>query len=186
MERKRTKGRQKIAIARIKKDSDCFATFSKRRLGLFRKASDVSAQCNADVAVVVYSPTGKPFSFFHPTMESVVSRIENPNPKTSDSSRLFEAYTRTRVMQLNQMIEKLGGELQAEMEREKKLEDETKKESGTTSFWGGEEEVAVEKVDEEQVKNVTDLLENLKARLRVREDELKRGASSSSSSFLLR
>ncbi|EYU18900.1 hypothetical protein ABFS82_04G188400 [Erythranthe guttata] len=184
MERKRTKGRQKIAIARIKKDSDCFATFSKRRLGLFRKASDVSAQCNADVAVVVYSPTGKPFSFFHPTMESVVSRIENPNPKTSDSSRLFEAYTRTRVMQLNQMIEKLDGELQAEVEREKKLEDETKKKKNrTVSFW--EEEEAVGKFDEEQVKNVTDLLENIKARLRVREDELKRGASSSSSSFLL-
>ncbi|GFP94864.1 agamous-like mads-box protein agl61 [Phtheirospermum japonicum] len=88
MDRKKTKGRQKIAIRRIERGSDFFASFSKRRLGLLRKASDLSTLCDLDVGIVIYSPTGKPFSFFHPTMESVIGRAQGPNNNKQQQRRV--------------------------------------------------------------------------------------------------
>ncbi|KAI3450487.1 hypothetical protein Pfo_007152 [Paulownia fortunei] len=175
MERKRTKGRQKIAIERIEKESDCFATFSKRRLGVFKKTSELCTLCNVDVGIIVYSPTGKPYSFFHPTMESVVDRFRNPNRRFDDSSRLLEAYTRTRAVQLNLMLDKLGEQLEAEKEREKQL-DVHKNETGCCQGWW---EGPIEKLNKEQVEQMTGWLENLQSQLISREKELKRRASSS-------
>ncbi|CAA0838210.1 Agamous-like MADS-box protein AGL61 [Striga hermonthica] len=124
MEVKRTKGRQRIPIKRIERESDCFATFSKRRLGLFRKASELSKLCSIDIGLVVFSPTGKPFSFFHPTAESVFGRALSPSrrPNNSDAARLVEAHARTRVDQLNWMLERLEEQLETETEREGRME----------------------------------------------------------------
>ena len=38
-------------------------TFSKRRAGLFKKAQQLSQLSGATVAVLVFSPVGKPFTF---------------------------------------------------------------------------------------------------------------------------
>ncbi|KAK6142086.1 hypothetical protein DH2020_012188 [Rehmannia glutinosa] len=163
MDRKKTKGRQKIPIARIEKESDCFATFSKRRLGVFRKASEISTLCNVDIGIIIYSPTGKPFSFFHPTMESIVGRVQNQNPRLNDASRLLEAYTRNRVFQLNHMLDKFAGELEAEKEREKQLDNVVKSRTGGGGQgWWGE---PVDNFNKEQVEEFTGWLKHLQTEL---------------------
>ncbi|XP_051113295.1 agamous-like MADS-box protein AGL61 [Andrographis paniculata] len=147
--RKRSRGRQKIAIQRISKSSDCFATFSKRRLGLFSKASELATLCGVDVGVVVYSPTGRPSSFFHPTMESVLTRVGWWGGGGDDTSRLLEACARSRGRQLARMLDGLGREVRAEEEREKRLGEE----SGGRWWW------------EEGGGGIRVWLEELKARL---------------------
>ncbi|KAJ6852965.1 agamous-like MADS-box protein AGL62 [Iris pallida] len=47
--------------------------FSKRRAGVFKKANELSVLCGAEVALVVFSPAGKPFSFGHPSVDHVAS-----------------------------------------------------------------------------------------------------------------
>ena len=50
--------------------------FSKRRGGLFKKASELAIMCGAEVAAVVISPTRtKVFSFGHPSAKAIIERF---------------------------------------------------------------------------------------------------------------
>uniref|UniRef100_A0A8I6XT35 MADS-box domain-containing protein n=1 Tax=Hordeum vulgare subsp. vulgare TaxID=112509 RepID=A0A8I6XT35_HORVV len=73
--RKGGNGRKKIAIQRIEKEEARHVCFSKRRQGLFTKATELSVMCGAEVAVVAFSPGGKGFSFGHPSAEAVIDRF---------------------------------------------------------------------------------------------------------------
>ncbi|XP_060215404.1 agamous-like MADS-box protein AGL61 [Lycium barbarum] len=55
-------GKKKIEIKQIIKEGSRMVTFSKRRKGLFKKASQLESMTNARVAIVVFSPTGKPYT----------------------------------------------------------------------------------------------------------------------------
>ncbi|CAA6657720.1 unnamed protein product [Spirodela intermedia] len=50
-------------------------SFSKRRSGLFKKAAELAILCGAEIAAVVFSPAGKPFSFGHPSVEAIADRL---------------------------------------------------------------------------------------------------------------
>ncbi|RDX85186.1 MADS-box protein FLOWERING LOCUS C, partial [Mucuna pruriens] len=54
-------GRKKLEIKRIENKSTRQITFSKRRNGLMKKAHELSILCDANVALVVFSSTGKLF-----------------------------------------------------------------------------------------------------------------------------
>ncbi|XP_075479467.1 agamous-like MADS-box protein AGL62 [Primulina tabacum] len=62
---------------------------SKRRNGLFKKASEISTRCGAESALVVFSPDGKPFSLAgHRNVKRVISRFldedDQNSPPTAD------------------------------------------------------------------------------------------------------
>lgn len=56
-------GRGKIEIKRIENANSRQVTFSKRRSGLLKKAHELSVLCDAEVAVIVFSKSGKLFEF---------------------------------------------------------------------------------------------------------------------------
>jgi hypothetical protein len=51
--------RERREIKRIESAAARQVTFSKRRRGLFKKAEELSVLCDADVALIVFSSTGK-------------------------------------------------------------------------------------------------------------------------------
>ncbi|KAJ8500694.1 hypothetical protein OPV22_011246 [Ensete ventricosum] len=51
-----------------------WVTFSKRRRGLFKKAAELSVLCDADVALIVFSSTGKLFEFCNSSMKKMIER----------------------------------------------------------------------------------------------------------------
>jgi hypothetical protein len=51
--------RERREIRRIESAAARQVTFSKRRRGLFKKAEELGVLCDADVALVVFSATGK-------------------------------------------------------------------------------------------------------------------------------
>ncbi|KAF7840708.1 agamous-like MADS-box protein AGL61 [Senna tora] len=55
----KTTGRKKIEIKEINKEANKQVTFSKRRAGLFKKACELCVLCNAQLAVIVFSPADK-------------------------------------------------------------------------------------------------------------------------------
>ncbi|KAK9666918.1 hypothetical protein RND81_14G220700 [Saponaria officinalis] len=79
---KKNKGRQKVTMELMKKNSNRLVTFSKRRVGLFKKASELCTLCGAEVAILAFSPANKAYSFGHPKYEAVANRflnnLENP------------------------------------------------------------------------------------------------------------
>ncbi|XP_056159948.1 MADS-box transcription factor 47-like [Syzygium oleosum] len=68
-----TAKRRRTEIARIADPAARLVTYSKRRKGLFNKASELSRLCGARVAVVVFSPAGKPCSFGDPSADEIIS-----------------------------------------------------------------------------------------------------------------
>ncbi|XP_010245648.1 PREDICTED: agamous-like MADS-box protein AGL61 [Nelumbo nucifera] len=74
-EKRHSLGRRKIQIAKITDKDRLHVTFSKRRAGLFNKACELCILCGAEVAVIVFSPAGKAFSFGHPFVDCVLDRF---------------------------------------------------------------------------------------------------------------
>ncbi|KAJ0017069.1 hypothetical protein Pint_10020 [Pistacia integerrima] len=119
---KKTKGRQKIEMKRIEKDEDRLITFSKRRSGIYKKASELVTLTGAEVGIVVFSPSGKPFSFGHPSIEAVANRFMGLQPPEGDVTHpLVEAHRKARIDDLSQLHNDLLSELEAEKQRGKEL-----------------------------------------------------------------
>lgn len=70
-----TGGRRKIPIRKISDKQALQVTFSKRRKGLFKKASEISVLCGAQVGSIVFSPGGKPYTFGSPSLDHVIDRF---------------------------------------------------------------------------------------------------------------
>ena len=79
LNRRVSRGRQKVAMVKMENESNLQVTFSKRRSGLFKKASELCTLCGAQLAIVVFSPGRKVFSFGHPSVELVIDRFLNPH-----------------------------------------------------------------------------------------------------------
>ncbi|KAI3892781.1 hypothetical protein MKX03_000885 [Papaver bracteatum] len=68
-------GRKRIKIEKIKDKSRLQVTFSKRRKGLFKKANELSVLTGAQVALIAFSPAGKPYVSGNP--EVLLDRFVN-------------------------------------------------------------------------------------------------------------
>lgn len=99
---RKSKGKQKLEIVKISNQSNLQVTFSKRRFGLFKKASELCTLCGVEVAIVVFSPKNRVYSFGHPCVESVVDRFINQNPsQTSRTVQLIEDSRNGSICDLN-------------------------------------------------------------------------------------
>ncbi|WOG82777.1 hypothetical protein DCAR_0101945 [Daucus carota subsp. sativus] len=67
-------GRGKIEMAKIENVTSRQVTFSKRRAGLMKKAYELSVLCEAEIAVIVFSSTGKLFEFASSSMDQTLAR----------------------------------------------------------------------------------------------------------------
>ncbi|XWS15950.1 hypothetical protein CRYUN_Cryun34aG0045500 [Craigia yunnanensis] len=120
---KKTKGRQKIEMKKIENENDRLISFSKRRSGIYKKATELATLCGAEIGFIVFSPAGKPFSFGHPSIESVANRFLNKNPPPNDNTHpLVEAHRKVRINQLSQQLNEVLSQLNAEKEKAKVLD----------------------------------------------------------------
>lgn len=120
------KGRQKVEMTKIGNDTNLQVTFSKRRAGLFKKASELSTLCGAESAVVVFSPGNKAHCFGHPNVDAVANRFLNGVAPVSDGDKLLQAHQKLTVNQQNQELTQIQHELEFEQKRSRELEREKK------------------------------------------------------------
>ncbi|KAF9603914.1 hypothetical protein IFM89_038824 [Coptis chinensis] len=66
--------REKIQIRKISNTTARQVTFSKRRRGLIKKAEELSILCDADVALIIFSATGKVFEYSSSSMKEILER----------------------------------------------------------------------------------------------------------------
>ncbi|KAI4299837.1 hypothetical protein L6164_033261 [Bauhinia variegata] len=115
---KSTSGRQKIPIEKIPKKSHLQVTFSKRRLGLFKKASELCTLCGVEIGIIVFSPAEKAFSFGHPNVESIIDRFLTRNPAPdSGAHQLVEAHRNANVRDLSMQLTQLQNQFEVEKKR---------------------------------------------------------------------
>ncbi|XP_051135419.1 agamous-like MADS-box protein AGL61 [Andrographis paniculata] len=74
----RKPGRRKLPLQKIEKESNRQVTFSKRREGVFKKASELCTLTGAEAGVVVFSPGDRAHSFGHPGINLVSDKFLSP------------------------------------------------------------------------------------------------------------
>uniref|UniRef100_A0AAU7LJD2 MADS32 n=1 Tax=Hippophae rhamnoides TaxID=193516 RepID=A0AAU7LJD2_9ROSA len=170
MQNKRvTKGRQKVAMVKMSKDSNLQVTFSKRRTGLFKKASELCTLCGAEIVVIVFSPGKKVFSFGHPNVDDLIDRYLtiNPSVTTTASMQLVEAHRDARVRELNELLTHANTQLEIEKKRGEEL-NQMRKASQDQYWW----EKPIEELDMSQLQQLKSALEELRRNVAKESDNL--------------
>lgn len=115
-------------MAKIPNQSNLQVTFSKRRSGIFKKASELCTLCGVEVAIIVFSPANKPFSFGHPSVDSVVDRFligqKNSFMKYSISgnSNQISSNSHSVIHELNMNLTQLLSQLESERKKGQELD----------------------------------------------------------------
>ncbi|KAK9276764.1 hypothetical protein L1049_006300 [Liquidambar formosana] len=79
--------RGKTQMKRIENATSRQVTFSKRRNGLLKKAFELSVLCDAEVALIIFSPRGKLFEFSSSSINKTIQRYQRYAKDRSISSK---------------------------------------------------------------------------------------------------
>ncbi|CAJ2677494.1 unnamed protein product [Trifolium pratense] len=143
-------GRRKIEIESVKNPNTRQVTFSKRRSGLFKKANELSILCGAEVAIVMFSPGNKPYSFGHPGVDVVAAKYLQQDPEPSDSEGDFSSDA-SNMDELNLELDEVLAEIR-EGEKQTETYDEILKQNEVTTLSGLEELKDLYKEFQDKVK----------------------------------
>ncbi|KAL3538766.1 hypothetical protein ACH5RR_002132 [Cinchona calisaya] len=116
------RGRPKINLVKIEDETNRLVTFSKRRAGIFKKASELSTLCGGEIAVVLFSPANRVHCFGHPSVESVINKfIKNNNngDQNDDDDDALKNYREAKARELNEKLVYYQSIMEAEEERAK-------------------------------------------------------------------
>ncbi|GKB67057.1 agamous-like MADS-box protein AGL62, partial [Tanacetum coccineum] len=165
MKRQNT-GRKKIPIKKIEETTRRQVTFSKRRMGLFKKASELCVLTGAEMAILVQSPGGHCYAFRHPSVDAVIDRYENKGSSTSVSPK---------QPSMTELINLEYAELEKELEREKRTYEVIQQEKigkSSSSVFVPWYEQDVEGMEVEELEQYLAALVELKRKALVRVDDL--------------
>ncbi|XP_054777436.1 MADS-box protein JOINTLESS-like [Prosopis cineraria] len=81
--------RRKIEIKKIENVAARQVAFSKRRKGLFKKAVELSTLCDAEIALCVFSASGKLFDYCSTSMRQVIER-RNLHSSNVDLAKTYQ------------------------------------------------------------------------------------------------
>ncbi|XP_054825539.1 MADS-box protein SOC1-like isoform X6 [Prosopis cineraria] len=102
--------RGKTQMKRIENDTSRQVTFSKRRNGLLKKAFELSVLCDAEVALIIFSPRGRLTEFSSSRCFSVNKTVERYLRKVKDrdlGTRGSQANTQEGAVNMTKKIENL-------------------------------------------------------------------------------
>ncbi|KAL3616601.1 MADS-box protein soc1 [Castilleja foliolosa] len=112
--------RGKTQMRRIENATSRQVTFSKRRNGLLKKAFELSVLCDAQVALIIFSPRGKLYEFASSSMHETIERYQKhvketlannpPNEHNTQHLKHEAASMMKKIEQLETSKRKLLGE----------------------------------------------------------------------------
>nr|AKC96435.1 MADS-box transcription factor [Pinus radiata] len=157
--------REKIEIKRIANAPARQVTFSKRRRGLFKKAQELSILCEADVALVVFSSTGKLYDYSRSSMKMILDKYSlypttnqndgqpNLEPETQDIRRIKQ-----QIEEITQTLRNMHGEELEELSLNELQQLEEQLEIGLTRVRSKKGENIVKEINALQQKEVCEEL----------------------------
>nr|ABX90015.1 SOC1-like protein 2 [Sinningia speciosa] len=109
--------RGKTQMKRIENATSRQVTFSKRRSGLLKKAFELSVLCDAEVALIIFSPTGKLYEF---SSSSVINKtIERY--QSNSKALVIGRKTKENVQHLKDETVELSKKIELLQELQRKL-----------------------------------------------------------------
>ncbi|KAK7349339.1 hypothetical protein VNO77_06635 [Canavalia gladiata] len=146
-------GRRKIEIKKVEQKSRRHVTFSKRKLGLFNKLTELSILCQSETALIVTSQNGKLYSCGYPDADAVIGRyLTGGGPQRGTKKKQQEAIEVLRVE-----YEATQNQLKEEKKRLQEIKEAQESNSGFPSWWNHTiEEMGLDNL--EQFKTSLELL----------------------------
>ncbi|KAM7271467.1 hypothetical protein ACFE04_030681 [Oxalis oulophora] len=83
---KKSKGRQKIKIKRIEDAKSRSVAYWKHNAAIYSRAKKLVSLMGAEVAVGMFSESGRPYAFANPSVEKVARRFLEWNDDDKDST----------------------------------------------------------------------------------------------------
>ncbi|CAK8578166.1 unnamed protein product [Lathyrus sativus] len=143
--KKKTRGKQKLVMKKIEDIDNLFATFTKRKTGIYNKATELSTLCGAKVDILMISPSGNPFCYGEPSSKSLAR-----TSLKEETSSFDDIVKRQMLEDLNMKNDKLVDEIyDAEAKRE------TLTASNSSGWWGVKEKYGYDHEKVERIKNLT-------------------------------
>ncbi|KAL1206975.1 Agamous-like MADS-box protein AGL62 [Cardamine amara subsp. amara] len=158
------KGRQKIQMVKIKNKTRLQVTFSKRKYGVFKKASELGTLCGVEIGVIVLSPNGKVFSFGNPDIRSVVNQYNN---HLHYPPRLIEDGPSATIQDLNNILTQELAKLEMANKNKKGLDWKKSKREEADNWW----DKPPNQLDLSQTTCLIKALEDLKIELRSQQSQ---------------
>ncbi|KAL7191620.1 hypothetical protein ACSBR2_023658 [Camellia fascicularis] len=181
MAKKPSMGRQKIKIAKIEIENHLQVTFSKRRSGFFKKASELCTLCGIEIAIIVFSPIDKVFSFGHLNVDSIVDQFLTRNPPPNTTTRnLIEAHRKASVHEINLQLTQVLNELEAEKRHGETL-DHTRKASQRQYWW----EAPIDKLGLHELEQLRNSMVELKKNVTNQANKIQVESTTNPSPFFL-
>ncbi|XP_077222049.1 agamous-like MADS-box protein AGL29 [Tasmannia lanceolata] len=151
-------GKRKIEIKKIENKNVRQVCFSKRRTGLFKKASELCILCDSQIAIITFSPGGKPYVFAHPSVDAVLDYyLGGPTP----------SHALVRVPILSNQVSQLEHQLEKE---QKKIKMGGNDDSGDgRDYWW--DRINMEELGELPIEDQTALIRKME---QVRENMVRR------------
>ncbi|TKY53180.1 Agamous MADS-box protein AGL62 [Spatholobus suberectus] len=164
---KKTKGRQKIEMKKMSNEQNLQVTFSKRRTGIFKKASELATLCGVDLAVIVFSPSHRVFSFGTPSVDSIIQRYMGRVPPPLLNLDLNEAHITMDESELHAHLAYLSNQLAFEKKRAEDLDHLLK--AIEHQFWWAK---PIESMNKAQLEKYKTVLEELKTHVNEKKEKL--------------
>ncbi|XP_068658234.1 agamous-like MADS-box protein AGL15 isoform X2 [Aristolochia californica] len=180
-------GRGKIEIKRIENATSRQVTFSKRRGGLLKKAHELAVLCDAEVALIIFSSTGKLFEYSSTDIKRVLARYsrcasgcgpslvdyKTEKQQCKEINTLRDEIRKLQTVNLQMMGKELTGLTLNELQH---LEHQLNE--GMLSVKQRKEQILLEQLEQSRLQEQRATLEN--ASLRKQVDELRGFRSSTS------
>ncbi|VFQ75346.1 unnamed protein product [Cuscuta campestris] len=167
---KKTQGRRKIDIIKIDNVNHRHVAFSKRRIGLFNKASELCILCGTHVAAIVESYGGKRvFTFGHPSADAVIEHYLSGG----GGAGLHDREDDPVVKRSEQLYQQAWRELEKEKEKGVVVEERKWEGGGCGAHWW---DMPIDGMDVKELEEYTAALEELKKKVALRVGELETAA----------
>ncbi|KAG5581259.1 hypothetical protein H5410_051886 [Solanum commersonii] len=105
-------GRQKIKVAKVEVKNHLQVIFSKHRSRLFRKASELCTLCGVEIAIIVFSPARKAYSFGNANVESIIDRFLSRTPHRISNPLHLDTHKHFNVCELNLILTQILDEVE--------------------------------------------------------------------------
>ncbi|KAL8472220.1 hypothetical protein ACS0TY_028813 [Phlomoides rotata] len=169
--------REKIQIKKIDNVTARQVTFSKRRRGLFKKAEELSVLCDADVALIIFSSTGKLFEYANTSMKEILERhnlhsknlnkLEQPSLELQLVEDINHSKLSKEVAERSQQLRRMRGEELQGLSIEELQQLEKSLETGLTRVLEKKGGKIKQEINQLQEKGIQLMEENKRLRLQV-------------------
>ncbi|CAI9100043.1 OLC1v1036963C1 [Oldenlandia corymbosa var. corymbosa] len=161
-----SRGRQRVNMVKMTNENNLQVTFSKRRVGLFKKASELCTLTGSELAIVVFSPGGNIYSFGSPSVSQILEKYETQAPyfigPQGSIDEVIQGRRRANEITLNEELRALEDQMDTVKKRSSELS-EMERANQNWYWW----KVPIEELSVEQLEQLKIAFEELDKRVQI-------------------